>query len=701
MASIYTPLRDARREIRLLNLEPHLDNTFAPIDIRLETANLWQAAEYTCLSYRWGDATDTKSVIVDGHDFPVRTNLHDALKRLRLRDEPRRLWIDAICINQDDNSERAAQVGAMQYIFQNATDVIAWIGEEEGGPHGRPVTQRAADFVRELSFWGRRLLKSNEESNVDDEILDWIRSVTPPGLVGSPWRDFLALIERPWFSRIWIVQEVAVAKAVTVWCGSHRWDWVDFLRCGLLFRKCGFVVMGCAAPRWLRHGEPETWKSMFAEGIGGRLVEAVFKIDSIGRLNARQRFRRQGFESLRWSMKETGIDISCKPGISESWFAAFRHPHTFDDQPSSLSKDNALPRETFYHLVKRFRKFEATDPRDKVYALIGIADSVEYVLDAQHRNLPHISYAREVGVFDVMWDLITTEILHHRSLHFLGDACRIQRPEGFPSWMPLWYDNESHLQSTALPFEGAQLIPEIIYRAGTGLSLAALPMKKTRTLYLGAVCFSQIVELGVVYNRDLTELDEVIWLHKWASMRGITTVEEYDLLTDLKHKNRVSVQEAEKRLRQYSGNGCLGPGGPHRRFFATILASASYKAIDCFCDEDVDKYAKDKWEHYAKARIANVCHGRRMFNSGAGLRAGGGRIPANFGLCPRETRVGDFLVLFAGAKTPHVIRMLGERDENGKHVFGLVGEAYVHNWMRGQMGQGLRGDEELFMFPLR
>ncbi|KAK0623848.1 heterokaryon incompatibility protein-domain-containing protein, partial [Immersiella caudata] len=186
MANIYTPLLNTPQEIRLLNLKPHFDNPLAAIKSRLEPANLWHAGAYTCLSYRWGDTTEMKSIFVDDKEFLVRRNLYDALKRLRLHDEPRRLWIDAICINQDDTSERSAQVAVMQYIFQNATDVIAWIGEEEGGSHGRPVTQRAANFVRE--------------------------SVTPPGWVGSPWVDLLALVERPWFSRIWIVQEVAVAK---------------------------------------------------------------------------------------------------------------------------------------------------------------------------------------------------------------------------------------------------------------------------------------------------------------------------------------------------------------------------------------------------------------------------------------------------------------------------------------------------------
>jgi hypothetical protein len=57
--------------------------------------------------------------------------------------------------------------------------------------------------------------------------------------------------------------------------------------------------------------------------------------------------------------------------------------------------------------------------------------------------------------------------------------------------------------------------------------------------------------------------------------------------------------------------------------------------------------------------------------------------------------------VFAGAKMLHVIRMLDEKDKQGNHVFGLVGEAYVHTWMSGQVGRTMCGSERLLVFPLR
>jgi hypothetical protein len=143
---------------------------------------------------------------------------------LRLPDGPRRLWVDAICINQGDTPEREAQVSIMHRIFSTATDVIAWIGEDNGAPD-----RRAIDFIRELGVWGKSRVTAkagSRHSNVplDRETFAWLESITPFGMVDSVWLDLIALLERPWFSRIWIVQEVVLAKEVTIRCGPHRFE---------------------------------------------------------------------------------------------------------------------------------------------------------------------------------------------------------------------------------------------------------------------------------------------------------------------------------------------------------------------------------------------------------------------------------------------------------------------------------------------
>ncbi|KAK0654931.1 hypothetical protein B0T16DRAFT_314657, partial [Cercophora newfieldiana] len=110
-----------------------------------------------------------------------------------------------------------------------------------------------------------------------------------------------------------------------------------------------------------------------------------------------------------------------------------------------------------YALFKRFRPFFASDPRDKVYALLGIADAAEKI-----PILPAVHY--EIDVLEVMWNLLVAHVQNNGTLNFLSDGCGIGRPDGFPSWMPLWYETSGPMHSRAL--KGFEFEPHIQYRAG-------------------------------------------------------------------------------------------------------------------------------------------------------------------------------------------------------------------------------------------
>lgn len=127
------------RQIRILLLQPTpafvTPATRSTIKCSLEEADLDDRPQYTALSYSWAteDGDDTKShrIEVDGKPFPITRNLYDALIRFRseLGTVPLRLWVDAVCINQADNTEKSRQVGMIAQIYGAATRVIAWLGE--------------------------------------------------------------------------------------------------------------------------------------------------------------------------------------------------------------------------------------------------------------------------------------------------------------------------------------------------------------------------------------------------------------------------------------------------------------------------------------------------------------------------------------------------------------------------------------------
>ncbi|KAJ8064481.1 hypothetical protein OCU04_006815 [Sclerotinia nivalis] len=125
------PLSLSHREIRCLILQPLSSGT--SIQCTVETISLLSNPEYEALSYVWGDASIQRTIIFNEIPFSVTQNLAIALHHLRLSDKPRRLWVDALCINQSDVKERNEQVRLMGEIYSMAKPVLIWLGESFEG----------------------------------------------------------------------------------------------------------------------------------------------------------------------------------------------------------------------------------------------------------------------------------------------------------------------------------------------------------------------------------------------------------------------------------------------------------------------------------------------------------------------------------------------------------------------------------------
>ena len=121
----YCPL-PSEKFIRLLELYP--GNANENIDCTLYQTKLEDAPKYEAISYTWGNPANKTNVLCDSKIIMVTQNLKDALCRLKLKDESRILWADAICINQNDDVEKGSQVKLMARIYGNATRVCAWLG---------------------------------------------------------------------------------------------------------------------------------------------------------------------------------------------------------------------------------------------------------------------------------------------------------------------------------------------------------------------------------------------------------------------------------------------------------------------------------------------------------------------------------------------------------------------------------------------
>jgi hypothetical protein len=114
---IYTPFKSVKKEIRLLKTISGLKD--GPLRCFLEVISLDDNAQYTALSYCWGDSNDRVNIMVNGQKISVTKNLENALSRIWNVDQNTVVWADAICINQQDVDEKSVQVGMMGDIYSN------------------------------------------------------------------------------------------------------------------------------------------------------------------------------------------------------------------------------------------------------------------------------------------------------------------------------------------------------------------------------------------------------------------------------------------------------------------------------------------------------------------------------------------------------------------------------------------------------
>jgi hypothetical protein len=215
---IYSQLDLGKHEIRLLRLQPRRLSSSDEIECELIQVNLDTEPYYEALSYEWGPPANSLFWIsVDGKLHLVRENLSDALRDLRLKYEPRLLWIDALCINQDDTMERNHQVARMGDIYRNATSVIVWLGRERLDKTGQDDALIAISFLEDTRRRSLAEFIPGNESERQSQLLQ-------KGY-DRIWEAVLNLCRRHYWTRLWIIQEVVLATHIIVHCGQLKFTW--------------------------------------------------------------------------------------------------------------------------------------------------------------------------------------------------------------------------------------------------------------------------------------------------------------------------------------------------------------------------------------------------------------------------------------------------------------------------------------------
>ncbi|CZT00745.1 hypothetical protein WAI453_009163 [Rhynchosporium graminicola] len=224
----------------------HPDVNYTPkVEETDEAESPSQDLPYEAISYIWGIEDNPLEVLIDlaskdSTEEPVEIlvvvsteplryaklflgqNLASSLRFLRNKDKKRVLWIDAICINQADTVERSAQVSRMRDIFSMASRVIVWVG---------PATQDSNVAMETLDYLGNQAVSTTERRRLPAPNAvekTWFESSVQLPYDDSTWEAIRNLLKRPWFERLWVVQEAHLARKGLFLCGDEQLDWITF-----------------------------------------------------------------------------------------------------------------------------------------------------------------------------------------------------------------------------------------------------------------------------------------------------------------------------------------------------------------------------------------------------------------------------------------------------------------------------------------
>ncbi|KAK3332738.1 heterokaryon incompatibility protein-domain-containing protein, partial [Cercophora scortea] len=348
-SSIYSPLAH-HDSFRLFCLAPSIDHAAPLQGILLDTTlSEFEAdliSSYTALSYVWGDQSQTSSIAIDGKETVITASLASALRDIRDTSRVANIWADALCINQEDIPERNRQVALMGRIYSAATHTVIYLGA---------LTPEAETVLHSVRRRGSAIMNQKAEHK---EIVSMAKR---------------SILSRPWFTRVWILQELVLSADPWIQLGDVRLRWIDF---------CAFLLSpGPVAP----------------SGYG--LEESDDEMD---------------------------------PKSSDPAIEMLKMMNKARSQHESRC---------LFDLLRARRGMGASDPRDVVYAHLGVASSADgwsrNVCIDYNQPLAHVytSAARYIlSLFPVGGRADGIDVL----MDCLEDVDLDTERQGLPSWVPDW-----------------------------------------------------------------------------------------------------------------------------------------------------------------------------------------------------------------------------------------------------------------------
>ncbi|KAF5009937.1 hypothetical protein FDECE_3879 [Fusarium decemcellulare] len=646
-----TPASPDYVNIRLLRLHPKLPFRAVKGSLRKTGLTRGERPGYEAISYTWGKSpVKDKTLVVDGRALACTSATYNALQNSTSWWHSRYVWIDAVCINQEDQVEKAEQVACMRYIYSRATVVRVQIdpcmGEDTCG---------AASLIRKIAWF---IYDFNPLSSELGSFFQWEK---------DSWNRRGALVDffaNPWFSRVWIIQEVVCGSPVRVTYGTEFINWYS---------------METAADALL---QPACKDLLLHHARGAEAKKHATALQKIAHTKQ----------------------------LHHENFAYAAYMHTDPDLRALFSvslPSRVLPLST---LLSTYCRSRATDSRDKIYALLGL------VIDSAI-SYPSIwpDYGQSL---DKLMNLTTHHIISARSymdiISFVGNGNATAHGEehqlkSIQSWVanwaypPLGMPLNDHLSSQS---------GRTFYKAATHFS-HELKIEEDDKLSIRGKLVDYITEVGPGDSADCADiwsLDRLIKKNPDGTV--VLIANRINKLIDHHDKSLKLVSRLEKANPRLQGDS------DHVRecFWRTLVGDRSHSQRPAISEVGI---MYDAW--LAELHILATSpspqitgHVLRLFATWfeqLEYCALGRKICITnkgfMGMVPMGARAGDLVALFHGAAVPFVIRQAFAADSEGRQhavkskgntdVYEMVGECYMHGLMDGE-GIGRPQTSDLLCF---
>ncbi|KAM5341812.1 hypothetical protein ACJ41O_014843 [Fusarium nematophilum] len=628
---IYRPI-PTPTTIRTLRLEPGSGDDRIVCSMRFADVNA--APSYEALSYVWGNKNVMHNVVLHGRDFPVTTNLRDALQNIRRPDRSRLIWVDAICINQEDSDEKDVQIRLMSLVYRNASRVLAWLGPKDEDAANAYKIFQSNDLIARFRAEAKTLAEDVVEED-DPRAKDFLRrrEAFDDSLDYHGLKAFFK--KRPWFRRVWIAQEIGLSREALLLCGDLSIPWKEVVR----------TLQDLGNPR---------------------------RIDDLTEMQY--------------------MFISKQAWTTYSVFESQRRGNV---PVISAEEDTELRRKMdFVDVMECAWYREATDEKDYIYAFLGHPTAtVRGKLIIEPETGKSVKYQDVYGRFvaNAIRATSSLRILSHVS-HNLYDTFP---PKSIPTWAPRWNEGNDvsglgRLSSSWYRASGN--VPPEFDASPKMLSLSGIQFDKAMFMSKARTGFTYSLELiepgdleddvfeGSWQYARLHPLSMLSWFSPYGSKDKqldafALTLTAGSLGDDINSPGQESdMGQFRRDFWQYRALAFSASQGSDPEHREDLGWTRRVEGLNLGRDEDIiaEKLAKlaeggdyDRFTWKANQR----CHSRRFFVTRKGY----------FGIGPECMEHGDVIAVLFGGRVPYVLREMGE----GTYYF--IGECYVHGIMDGEV----------------